>query len=159
MQARLGCEWRPAGTQDHEAICTLIFSILRSYGLPPDPDATDADLADIERHYLSRQGYFEVACTLDTKAVIGTWGIYKIDDKTCELRKMYLDPSFRGQGIGQRMLERALAKAKELGYRVVTLETASVLKEAIALYEKYGFRRSQSALHVARCDQAYELEI
>ena len=54
--------------------------------------------------------------------------------------KMYLDSSFRGQGLGKKLLEMSLDKARELGFRRVTLETASVLKEALQLYQHYGFK-------------------
>ena len=48
---------------------------------------------------------------------------------------MYLHKSQRGRGLGKFLLDSALAQARELGFTRVTLETASVLKEAIALYE------------------------
>ncbi len=57
------------------------------------------------------------------------------------------------------MLEDALAKAKQLGFARITLETASVLKEAIRLYESYGFKPFQPNHLSCRCDQAYMLDL
>ena len=73
----------------------------------------------------------------------------------CELRKMYLHPEERGKGIGKRLLEHALFKAKELGFKKVMLETASELKEAIGLYRKYGFEPFEAEHLSTRCDQAF----
>ena len=70
---------------------------------------------------------------------------------------MYLLPAFRGKGIGKFILEFALQKAKELGYKRITLETASALKGAIGLYKKYGFKSFNPDHLSARCDQAFEL--
>jgi len=78
---------------------------------------------------------------------------------TCELRKMYLRRDYRGQGLGKRLLEHALAEARRLGFKTVTLETASVLKEAIRLYETYGFKPYAPSHLSRRCDQAYELRL
>jgi putative acetyltransferase len=66
-----------------------------------------------------------------------------------------LSASHRGKGLGRTLLEDALRQAEKLGFSVVTLETASVLREAIALYRKYGFEPYASSHLSARCDQAY----
>jgi putative acetyltransferase len=77
----------------------------------------------------------------------------------CEIRKMYLAPGARGKGLGRRLLEHALGKAKILGFSRVELETASVLKETIALYESYGFKKFCAAHLSSRCDSAYYVNI
>lgn len=152
-------ELRPASNADSEAIKELVFQVLREYGLEPDPDETDADLNDIEASYLNSGGCFEVL--VDSRgAVVGSIGLYPIDSATCELRKMYLSKQIRGQGQGRRLLEHALKRAKEIGFRRIMLETASVLKEAINLYRRYGFQPYQVPhLLSRRCDGAYFLDL
>ena len=71
---------------------------------------------------------------------------------------MYLHPSIRGKGLGKKLLERIIKTARELGYLRVYLETASILKTAVHLYENAGFRPVQER-HTPRCDQAYVLEL
>ncbi|MBT8493009.1 MAG: GNAT family N-acetyltransferase, partial [Deltaproteobacteria bacterium] len=77
----------------------------------------------------------------------------------CELRKMYLDSAMRGRGLGKRLLEHALSRARELGFRVVELETAAPLESAIALYQRYGFRPLEEAPSTPRCDQMMVLDL
>ena len=132
--------------------------MLGEYGLKPDPGATDADLDDIERSYLARGGLFRILEDRDG-SVVGAYGLYPMENRTCELRKMYLRGEFRGRGLGRRLLDDALAEARRLGFARVVLETASVLKEAIALYERYGFAPYQPDHLSSRCDQAYLLEL
>jgi putative acetyltransferase len=72
---------------------------------------------------------------------------------------MYLAPAARGHGVGKRLLDRALAFARGLGFRRVELETASVLERAIAMYTRAGFRPSGRHPLVRRCDQAFTLEL
>ncbi len=92
-------------------------------------------------------------------SIIGAYGLYPIESQTCELRKMYLHRSHRGKGLGKSLLDGALAEARKLGFKRMTLETASVLKEAIALYESYGFVEYEPDHLSARCDQAYFLQL
>lgn len=148
-------EFRIATQKDTSVIKEIVFSTLQEYGLSPDPGATDTDLDDIENSYLRNGGHFEI-CEVDGIPV-GTWGLFPIDDSSCELRKMYLRQSARGKGLGKRMMERALAKARELDFKRIELETASVLKEAIIMYERYGFKQVERSHLASRCDQAYEL--
>ena len=149
---------RPANNADGPAVKQLIFRILTDYNLPPDPNGTDADLADLAGSYAERGGSFHVLQTAEGE-IIGTVGIYRASADVCELRKMYLSRQHRGQGLGKRLLEHGLAEARRLGFRRVTLETASVLKEAIGLYLRYGFRPYTPEHLVPRCDQAYFLDL
>jgi GNAT superfamily N-acetyltransferase len=73
------------------------------------------------------------------EAIIGMFGIESRDDECTELRRMYLDPRHRGQGIAQRMLEHAETRARELGFAKLILSTAEVQKAAIAFYQKSGY--------------------
>ena len=158
MSEPTGPQLRPATNADAAPVRDLVFTVLAEYGLKHDPDTTDADIDDIEQAYFARGGTFRVLETQDG-AIIGAYGLYPMDDGTCELRKMYLHKDCRGQGLGKRLLDDALADARRLGFASVVLETASVLKEAIALYESYGFVPYQPDHLSSRCDQAYRMEL
>ncbi len=149
---------RPAENSDCGEIVNLVYSVLKEYNLEPDAESTDADLNDIEQSYFERGGTFYV---LEEQAgsIIGAYGLCPLDDRTCELRKMYLNSSYRGKGLGKLLLENALSEARQLGFKAVVLETASVLKEAIGLYKSYGFVECRTEHLSSRCDYAYRLEL
>ena len=151
-------ELRPAGNQDRPAIERLVFGTLREFNLAPDPADTDADLRDIEAAYQRRGGCFDVLISDDSE-IVGTIGLYPISKTTCELRKMYLAKSIRGHGNGRRLLHHALGRARELGFTRVVLETANVLKAAVALYERYGFKEYMADHKSCRCDRTYYLDL
>lgn len=74
--------------------------------------------------------------------VVGGGGIYPTDglpEDTCELVKMYLLPQARGAGLGRTLIEKCIDKAKELGYKNIYLETMPELRQALKVYEKFGF--------------------
>ena len=74
--------------------------------------------------------------------VVGGGGIYPTDGlatDTCELVKMYLLPHARGLGLGKTLIEKCLQAAKENGFHKVYLETMPELKQALKVYQKFGF--------------------
>ena len=148
---------RPATNDDCGRVQALVFGILREYSLEPDPDGTDRDLADIEAHYTKRGGIFEI---IEDKQgnLLGTCGLYPMTGETVELRKMYFAKELRGRGVGKKTLERMIATARANGFKKIYLETATVLKEAVRLYEKFGFEPADEK-HTPRCDAAYSLDI
>ena len=147
---------RHATFEDSAVVRALVASVLREYGLTFDADGTDADLADLQASYESRGGVFYVVKS-PAGAIVGCGGLYPVDTDTVELRKMYLLPAARGRGLGKELLKRLLADARRLGYKRVVLETNSVLKEAIALYRRFGFVPVDIPHLPKRCDQAWEL--
>jgi len=149
---------RCAENGDGSAIEGLVFAVLEEYGLTPDPEGIDADLRDIESSYRRRGGAFQVL-EEPSGRILGCVGLLPIDRATCELRKMYLAREARGRGLGRRLLESALAQAKDLGFQRVTLETASVLVQAIALYKANGFVRYAPEHMSKRCNEAYFLDL
>jgi len=158
MQERVWPRLRLANNKDCDKIASLVYSILEEYNLKPDPACTDADLKDIEQSYFEKGGTFYV---LEEKSgsIVGAYGLHPVESRTCELRKMYLHRSCRGKGLGKFLMESALSEARQLGFKRMTLETASVLKEAIALYKSYGFVEYGPGRLSSRCDQAYKLEL
>jgi len=149
---------RPATNNDRVAIESLVFGVLAEYGLTPDPNGTDADLQDIEAEYCRKGGAFDVLVN-ENGHIVGSVGLHATSASICEIRKMYLASDARGKGLGRRLLEHALAEAKSLDFSRVELETASVLKEAIALYESYGFKKFCPSHLSPRCDSAYYLNV
>ncbi len=157
MSTSLDIAVRPATNEDCENVRSLVFGVLREYGLKPDRDGIDRDLDDIESNYINRGGIFEVFEDQEGN-LMGTVGLYPFDEKRLELRKMYFLPAIRGKGLGKATLKRMVAVAKEKGYEQMILETASVLKEAIGLYEKFGFSEADQK-HTPRCDKSYYINL
>jgi putative acetyltransferase len=149
---------RPATNADREAVTALVHNVLAEYGLKGEPCGTDQDISDLDFHYGGRGGRFDILENGEGQ-VIGCVGLYPIDTHSVELRKMYLRRDARGKGLGKKLLDHAVKQAKQMGYKRLTLETATVLKEAIKLYTKYGFQPFVAQHLARRCDQAFVLEL
>ncbi len=74
-------------------------------------------------------------------APAGCGGLKLFGAEYGEVKRMYVRPQFRGQGLAKLMLNHLVAFARERGIRVLRLETGIHQVEAIGLYEQMGFRR------------------
>lgn len=63
-----------------------------------------------------------------------------VDEHAIEIKRMWVHPDWRGAGLGSRMLRHLEALAAEQGCTRLVLDTNGVLTEAIAMYERFGYR-------------------
>src|SRR6266568_2252398 len=96
----------------------------------PEPGATHFSLTGAQIGV--GEGAFVVAY-LDDVAV-GCGAVRRLDEATAELKRMYVDPSVRGRGIGRAIIEALEREARLLGVTRVVLETGTRLAPAIKLY-------------------------
>ena len=72
--------------------------------------------------------------------MVGTFGLERTSDDTMELRRMYVDPSARRQGIARRMLQFAEDECRRRNVSWLGLSTAEIQQAALALYRNAGYR-------------------
>ena len=95
-------------------------------------------LENPQTHILDKGGAILIA-ELD-QTPVGTCALIKMDETTYELAKMAVSPKARGQQIGYKLGLATIKRAKDLGGKLLYLETNSSLKPAIRLYQKLGFQ-------------------
>jgi putative acetyltransferase len=103
----------------------------------PEPGATHFSLSDAQ--VVAGEGAFVVAW-LDEVAV-GCGAVRRLDEATAEIKRMYVDPSVRGRGVGRTLVEALEREARLVGVTRIVLETGTRLASAIRLYEAMGYAR------------------
>ncbi|MGD9859987.1 MAG: N-acetyltransferase family protein [Marinobacterium sp.] len=74
----------------------------------------------------------------DTKPV-GCAAFRKLDDISCEMKRVYIRPIARGRNLGSKLIDRVLEEAIKSGYEKVCLDVLPEFKAALKLYKSYGF--------------------
>ncbi|MBD1866019.1 GNAT family N-acetyltransferase [Cyanobacteria bacterium FACHB-471] len=144
-------DWQPG---DRTVAAELIRSVLSEYGLECEPDGADRDVLSVEESYWNKGGEFWVVER--QQRLVGTAAYYPVAKGTnaVEIRKMYLLPEARGQGLGRYLLQNLEEAIAKRGYQQIWLETASVLFEAVKLYESSGYQPA-TGVETKRCDRLY----
>lgn len=137
---------------DRVLAAVVIETVLAEYGLGWEPEGADADVLNVEECY----GDGEFWVVESNGCVVGTAAYYPIDraENAVEIRKMYLLPIARGKGLGRFLLNTLEAVIIQKGFEEIWIETASVLREAVILYEKSGYEAA-TGVETARCDRVY----
>ena len=95
------------------------------------------EIRDLEAKYGRPEGRLYLALW-DGEAA-GCIALRKLDDRRCEMKRLYVRPAFRGHKIGDALVDRIIQDAKAIGYRSMLLDTLPFLESAIHMYRKRGF--------------------
>jgi GNAT superfamily N-acetyltransferase len=97
----------------------------------------DLELATLPGHYAPPMGSLLMA--VEEGFAAGCAALTPIDKEICEMKRLYVRPKFRGRGVGKALVSAILSEAREIGYKKMRLDTLPEMKEAIALYQAFGF--------------------
>lgn len=102
-----------------------------------DKQNYDEEVKHLENKYGKPYGRLYVA-NYDGK-IAGCIALKKFDDTSCEMKRLYVKPEFRGKHLGNILAQKVIDDAKEIGYKAVLLDTLPFLESAIKMYKKLGF--------------------
>ena len=121
---------------DTEVVKTLFKEYSQIKGAEGCFVSFDKELADLNSFYsggallVGYEGDVPVACI----------AIRKADDKSCEAKRLFIKPEYRGKGYARIMMNTMLDKARELGFAEVKFTTKpSVMQIGYGLYKRMGF--------------------
>lgn len=134
----------PRSPADNEAIKALMREYAGSLGFSLAYQDFEAELADFPGKYAGPDGALLLA-TADGEAA-GIVALRKLDATTCEMKRLYVRPAFRGRrtadgrSIGRALAEDIVAVGRDRGYRRLRLDTiGGKMLQALSLYRSMGF--------------------
>ncbi|HEV8103366.1 MAG TPA: GNAT family N-acetyltransferase [Gaiellaceae bacterium] len=128
----------PASPGEIGAVRPLLEEYARSLAVDLRFQRFDDELAGLPGAYAPPRGALLVARA--GGLIVGCVGVRPLDARTCEMKRLYVQSSRRGSGLGRRLAEAAIAEGRRLGYAAMRLDTLPGMEAAQALYEVLGFR-------------------
>ncbi|MGL9721328.1 bifunctional helix-turn-helix transcriptional regulator/GNAT family N-acetyltransferase [Symbiopectobacterium sp.] len=141
-QREAGMRFRPIEARDNAAIAAIIRNSFRDNKIDHLEGVSlhDPELGRLSEVYSQPgTGYWVAEANGE---IVGGAGIAPLagEEGTCEMQKLYFSRDVKGMGMGRRMIAFIIAQAADMGYRACYLETLDELKDAVRLYEAFGFR-------------------
>ena len=109
-----------------------------SLGLPDDFQNFAAELAALPGPYQ------RILVEYDGEQPAGSIAIRPVNETACEMKRLYVRPACRGKGIGQLLLNRAIAEARALGYSEIVADTMPGMTAAREMYRNAGFVETEA---------------
>jgi putative acetyltransferase len=126
---------RPASDADWDTVRELFSEYQRSVSAPECFLTFEKELAALPGFYASPAGTVLLA-----DGDRGCVGVRPLSGDIAEIKRLYVRPDARSEGLGGRLVEAAIEFARVAGYRAVRLDTLASMASAIHLYERLGFR-------------------
>ena len=122
-----------APADDLSTVRELITEYATSLGV-------DLSFQDLDHELATLDSFYElILIARDETDAAGCVALRRIDDATCEMKRLYVRPAFRGDNLGRRLAERIIGEARQRGYQRMRLDTLPTMTAAIPLYRSLGF--------------------
>ncbi len=123
--------------RDHAEVVRLHHLGLDQFDSNAGPGPWDDDFDDIPGHYFGK-GEFLVGTREGRVVAMGAFR--RVSDETAEIKRMRVRLDLQRRGLGERILETLEARATELGYTRLVLDTTATQVHAQSFYAKHGYR-------------------
>ncbi|MDI6799077.1 MAG: GNAT family N-acetyltransferase [Actinomycetota bacterium] len=129
---------------DFEAARRLFLEYADYIGMDLSFQNFDDELRVIAGHYSKHLGGIILLIDAAKDDAVGCVALRRFEGGVAELKRMYIKESYRGRGPGDRLMERAIALAREFGYQKIRLDSIEEMTEALSLYKKFGFKEMEA---------------
>jgi GNAT superfamily N-acetyltransferase len=128
-------------SDDFAAVRQLWREYWKFIDLPDDFQGFGEELKGLPGVYGADGGALLIAESAPENSPAGTIALRRLNDRAGEVKRLYLRPAFRGQGLGRYLVESIIEKARAIGYQALYADTLPSMTDALSLYTRMGFQR------------------
>jgi ribosomal protein S18 acetylase RimI-like enzyme len=138
-------EYRADLPEDLPVVRELFEEYGRSLGIDLSFQGFDEELATLPGKYAPPFGTVIVARSDGMPC--GCVALRRIDERTCEMKRLYVRSGCRGSRIGAELVTRIIEAALAKGYQAMRLDTLPAMKSAVSLYRSFGFQEIEPYIY------------
>jgi len=97
----------------------------------------DKEFAELPGKYAPPDGCLLLA--FENSIAVGCVGIRKFETDICEMKRLYVQPAYRGKDYGRELAQQVIDQARKIRYKYMRLDTVPWMNQAIGLYRALGF--------------------
>lgn len=150
MEIRIGKQ------SDAEQVQKIAYSAMHLLGLIPDPEGIDIELGQFGEKL---DVFLLQLVAIVGDNVVGCISLRQLDACTGKLCGFYIDPAYRGRGIGKRLINNIIVYAKSTFLDGIYLETWDKMEAAVHLYSRFGWKQINDPPEESGAQRAYYLEL
>lgn len=118
---------------DLQVVRELILEYASSLGV-------DLSFQDLDYELATLASFYElILVASEGDRAAGCVALRRLDGTTCEMKRLYIRPDFRGRNLGRTLAKRIIDEGRHRGYTRMRLDTLPTMTAAIPLYESLGF--------------------
>ena len=127
-----------ATSSDMETVRQLFMEYQQWLGVDLCFQGFQSELATLPGRYAAPDGF--ILLGLEGSRAVACVAARPFEEGIAELKRLYVNPEYRGSGIGRRLFDQAMQRIQEIGYGAVVLDTLPMMRTAQAMYRRAGFR-------------------
>ena len=130
---------------DHAAVLAIFTEFVNSPTVNLEHQGYAEEFAKFPGKYAPPHG--RLLLGIDGERVLGCVALRRVDERICEMKRLYVRPAARGMALGRRLAEAIVSEARSAGYAEIRLDVLTEFEAARGIYRAMGFTEAEPVSH------------
>ena len=130
---------------DHAAVLAIFTEFVNSPTVNLEHQGYAEEFAKFPGKYAPPHG--RLLLGIDGERVLGCVALRRVDERICEMKRLYVRPAARGMALGRRLAEAIVSEARSAGYAEIRLDVLAEFEAARGIYSAMGFVEAEPVSH------------
>jgi ribosomal protein S18 acetylase RimI-like enzyme len=130
---------------DHAAVLAIFTEFVNSPTVSLEHQGYAEEFANLPGKYAPPEG--RLLLGVDGERVLGCVALRRVDERICEMKRLYVRPAARGMALGRGLVEAIVSEARSAGYAEIRLDVLAEFEAARGIYRAMGFTEAKPVSH------------